>query len=108
MTQETLKLFWRATWRYKRLLLVSEMGAMVWILGSEIASPFIVSRVIDALAQGPAGLTLDDFAPFLWAYVAVRLVVIGSSRVMMQSYIRLEPNVMRDLEDLAYRKLQNH
>ncbi|HVQ43443.1 MAG TPA: ABC transporter ATP-binding protein [Candidatus Saccharimonadia bacterium] len=109
MTKETLRLFWQATWRYKGLLLASEAGAILWVLTSEIAAPFIVSQVINRLSHAAAGsLTLADFAPFLWAYVAVRVVNVVVSRVMMQPYIRLEPNVTRDLEDMSYKALQSH
>ena len=109
MTKETLKLFWRATWRYKWLLITAEVGAILWVLSSEIAAPFVVTRVIDRLSHAAVGsLTLADFAPFLWWYVGIRLVNIAASRVMMQPYLRLEPSAMRDLENLSYQALQRH
>ncbi len=109
MTTETLKLFWKATWRYKWLLIAAESGAVLWVLASEIAAPFLVSLVINKMAQAPAGsLAVVDFVPYLWAYIGIRVAVIVLSRVMMQPYIRMEPNVMRDLENLAYRALQRH
>ncbi len=109
MTKETLKLFWRATWKYKWLLTSSQLGAFGWVLTSEILAPLIVSQVINKLSHTtPGSLTLGDFAPFLWAYVAVRVVNVAVSRLMMQPYLRLEPKVMRDLENLSYRSLQRH
>ena len=108
MTKETLKLFWRATWHYKGLLITSEIGAMTWVLSSDIGGPFIVSQAINKLAHSSGSLTVSNFVPLLWWYAAIRTVNIIASRVMMQPYIRLEPNAMRDLENLSYRALQRH
>jgi len=109
MTKETLRLYWQATWKYKGLLISSQLGAMVWVLSADICAPFVVTRVINRLSHAaPGALTLSDFAPFLWTYVAIRLVNIVASRVMMQPYIRMEPKVVRDLEDSSYAALQRH
>jgi ATP-binding cassette subfamily B protein len=109
MTSETFKLFWRATWKYKHLLIWSEVGAVLFVLSSEIAAPFIVSQVINRLSHAAMGhLTFAMFVPLLWAYVGLRVIHVASSRLTMQTYIRLEPNVMRDLENASYSKLQTH
>lgn len=109
MTRETLKLFWQATWRYKWLLIGSETGAAIWVLCSEVAAPFIVSLVINKLSHtAPGSLGVADFAGYVWWYVAARVGMILASRLMMQPYLRLEPNVTRDLENLSYAALQRH
>ncbi len=109
MTRETLRLFWRATWRYKRLLLASAAGNAIFVLTSEVIPPFIVSRIIDRLAGGGvAGMVFGDFTPYLWMFVGVCLVRLVAGRLMIQCYIRLEPNAQRDLEDLSFQKFQQH
>ena len=106
---QTLRIFARATWRYKGLFLLSEVGALLWVLSSEIAAPFVVSMVINRLAQVQAGaLTFADFTPYLWLYAGVRLATLVFSRLMMRTYIHLEPKVTRDLENMAFATLQRH
>ncbi len=82
---------------------------MLWVLSSEIGPPFIVSQSINKLSHAAVGsLRLSDFSLLLWAYVGVRLANIVAARIMMQPYIRLEPQVMRDLENMSYGALQRH
>lgn len=109
MMSAALGLFARATWKYKRLFLASELGAFLWTLSSEIAAPFVVSLVINQLAQAQArNLTFTDFLPYLWIYAGVRVTTLILSRLMMQTYIRLETRVTKDLEDMAYTTLSRH
>jgi ATP-binding cassette subfamily B protein len=109
MTKETLRIFWRATWKYKSLLIWSEIGAMIFVLSAEIAAPVVVSQVIDKLAHaGTQHLSFQDFLPYLGVYAILRITNVLSSRLTMQTYLRLEPNAMRDLENMSYAKLQTH
>lgn len=109
MTRETLTLFWRATWRHKGLLIASEIGNTIFVLTTEILPAAIVARIIDMLS-GSAVETLhfSDFTPYLWLFTAVYMVRLLASRLTMQSYIRLAPSVIRDLEDMSFSKLQQH
>jgi len=109
MTRETLKLFWRATWRYKWLLIFAEIGATIFVLSNDIFAPLIVSKVIDKLAKADVStLQLHDFSGLLWLFALMQLLYLLSGRLMMQTFIRLEPRVVRDLEDLSFKKLQEH
>ncbi|HEX6462173.1 MAG TPA: ABC transporter ATP-binding protein [Candidatus Saccharimonadales bacterium] len=109
MAIETLKLFWRATWRYKWLLIWSEVGGTLFVLANDILGPLIISQVIDKLTSNNlAELTFHDFLPLIIIFAAVRILYILSSRLMMQAHIRLEPNVIRDLENISFQKLQGH
>ncbi len=109
MAIETLKLFWRATWRYKWLFIWSEIGGTIFVLTNEIAGPLFISLIIDKLTKSNLSqLTFGDFLPLLIMFAIVRIVYILSSRLMMQTHIRLEPNVIRDLENISFQKLQGH
>ena len=109
MTQETLKLFFRATFRYKWLVFWSELSALIFILSVDIFSPMVVSRVIDRLSKPDVtSLHFSTFVPYIELFLILQVVYISAGRVMMQTYIRLEPNAIRDLENLSYFKLQGH
>lgn len=109
MSRETLKLFWRITWRYKWLLIWSEIGATIFILADAIAGPLLVSLVVDKLTSTDISkLTIHDFTPLLFAFAAIRIIYFLAGRLMMQTYIRLEPKGVRDLEVLSFKKLQEH
>src|SRR3990167_7258478 len=108
MTRETLKLFWQATWRYKWLLIISETGATVFTLSTDILSPLVISQIIDKLSENPTALQLSDFSNLLLLFAFLQILHILAGRVVMQAYIRLEPNVVRDLENLSFKKLQEH
>lgn len=109
MTRQTLKLFWQATWKYKKLLILSEIGATLFVLSSDIVSPLIVSQVIDRLTQaGSTDLQFSDFHNLLLLFGIMQIIYIVSGRLMMWTYIRLEPNVVRDLENTSFDKLQQH
>jgi ATP-binding cassette, subfamily B, bacterial len=108
MTFQTLKLFLRATWRYKWLAIFSEVGTIFFWL-ADYAIPIVTALAIDKLT-GPdtAHLQFSDFYGLLGLFIASRLVKIIAGRVMMQAYNRYEPNVVRDLEILSFQKLQGH
>jgi ATP-binding cassette subfamily B protein len=109
MTRETLKLFWRATWRYKWLVLFGEASAILFSLADSIASPYLISRIIDKLTEASSqSLTFRDFEPLLWLFLLTQVVYFVSARGMMRSFIRYETRAVRDLENLCFRKLQSH
>ncbi len=109
MTKETLRLFWRASWRYKWLIIGSEIGATFFTLSADILSPLVISKIIDKLAKANVDvLTFNDFKTLLFFFLALRVIYLVSGRLMMLTYIRLEPNVIRDLENLSFEKLQGH
>lgn len=109
MTRETLKLFWRATWRYKWLLIIGEIAASVLTLTNDTLSPLIVSKVIDKLSQSDVStLQFSDFNGLLWLFILLQILYLLSVRVMMHTYIRMEPRIVRDLENLSFKKLQEH
>lgn len=109
MTRQTFKLFWQATWRYKVLLIWSEIGATIFVLSGDILPPLIISSVIDKLVQGnPSALTFGDFRNLLIAFGILRILNLLSGRLTLMTFIRFEPNVIRDLENLSFSKLQKH
>lgn len=108
MTLQTLKLFLRATWRYKWLAIFSEVGTLFFTL-ADYANPAIFALMVDKLSRaGTEHLVFSDFYDLLGLFVLARLIRIIGGRVMMQTYNRYEPNVVRDLEVLSFQKLQGH
>lgn len=109
MIKETVKLFWQATWKYKWLLIFSELGVLGLIFSVDIASPYIISQIVDRLTQGNVNeLRFDDFKFLLIIFAILQVSQIGFGRLIMQPYLRLETNAVRDLENLSFKKLLGH
>lgn len=110
MYKDTLRLFWQATWRYKWLLIASELGTIGLILSGDIAAPLVVSRVIDRLSRTALSTQhFNDYLPYLYIFAILQVIAfVISARVMMITYIHMEPNIIRDLENLSFHKLLGH
>jgi ATP-binding cassette subfamily B protein len=109
MAWETAKLFLRATWRYKWTLVISEVAAIFWVLCGRIMPPLIMGAIINRLtSQDLDTLQLADFHSLLWALGGLYLVGFISGRLMMWTYIFIEPKGIRDLEIACFDKLSFH
>lgn len=109
MYKDTLRLFWQVTWRYKWLLIMALFGMAGFVISIDIVTPYIVSLVINKLSAGD--LHAQQFAsyePYLYTFIAFQLVHTIFGRINIQAFIRLEPNAIRDLENLSFQKLLGH
>ena len=69
----------------------------------------MLSKIIDKLAASATQpVVFSDFHGLLIIFAALQILYFIAGRLMMQTYIRLEPKVVRDLENLSFEKLQGH
>lgn len=109
MATSVFKLFVRATWRYKWLLIASEIAATFFVLADSVLLPLVVALIIQKLSEVQSqGLVFDDFMPEVRYLIGTVILKFVSGRVMMVTYNHLEPKVVRDLEHRAFAKLVEH
>lgn len=109
MAWETAKLFLRATLRYKWTLVVSEVCAVIFVLCNRIFPPLVMGAIVDRLTKNDLqSLDMADFHGLLWVMVGLYVGGFIGGRLMMWTYIFIEPKVIRDLEMVCFDKLSLH
>jgi ATP-binding cassette subfamily B protein len=109
MYKDTIRIFLKATWRYKWLLIVAQLGFMGFILAIDIGSPYLVSQAIDKLTKSNvATLHFSDFSYYILIFALLQLGYIVFGRINVQAFIRYSSRAVRDLEDLSFKKLIDH
>lgn len=97
-TNETLRLFLRATFRYKKLVVLSFFLPISVVLMS-VLCPLFASKIIASLVQN------SDAMIYLWLFIGTVVLSILCNRVGMRACIKLQSCVMHDLQIQAFSHL---
>lgn len=96
MQRQTIKLFWRAAMNYRFRTFGAIIAAILAILTSSFAAPFIISMVLDQLQNGT--FTFGGVLPLIWLFVLCQLYgeIIGW-RITLFWVWTMEASAHRDL-----------
>ncbi len=107
-SRDVLSVFWQHTLRYKGRAFLIVVGILI-ATGADSVQPWILKRIFDLLAQyAPTTTTIETFIPALIALVVVQFVGWFFWRSVALITNRLQPWVMRDLEQTGFEYLLGH
>lgn len=107
-SRDVLSVFWKHTLRYKGRAFLIVIGVLL-ATGADSAQPWILKNIFDLLAQfTPTATTIDAFVPALLALLAVQLIGWTFWRSVTVLTNRLQPWIMRDLEQTGFEYLLGH
>lgn len=98
-SKETLRFYWQATWKYKKLFLLSLLLPLGAVFANVLA-PFFASKVL-------ANLIHDDGQTQLFFILFSAAAVLGLilNKIGITSNMRLQANVMSDLHNTVIERL---
>ncbi len=95
--------------RYKWTLVVSEISAIIFVLCNRVFPPLVMGAIVNQLTKNDLqSLRMADFHGLLWVMAGLYVGGFIGGRLMMWTYIFIEPKVIRDLEIMCFDKLSLH
>jgi ATP-binding cassette subfamily B protein len=102
LTQETLKLYAKAAWKYPYKVVAAHSASIVWTLTQDIAVPFLIAKIIDTLAQQTPNYS--QAYSYFWMIAGLMVINFTAARL---SFIFRNPLLASALRDLSVKSFKS-
>ncbi len=102
LSRKTLKIYWQATKRYPRNLVVAVVARPIYLLCAYIGNVYITGVALDKLRSGGNFGLWQDFGGIIVGLIALMVGQVIFEYLSVRNIWTLEAKVMRDLSDKAY------
>ncbi len=106
--KKILGYYWPHVKRYKKGLIVSWIAFVVLVIAGEIITPIVYKEIFDLISSGQPSLVKFDLMNLLFVVLGLIIISNIANIIAEYTYPAHQSKVLKDLNDYAFKRVQQH